>query len=335
MRILVTGGAGFIGANLCRRLIGDGHEVVCLDNLLTGRERNIADLAGTANFTFIRHDVVEPFPFGIGPVDRVYNLACPASPFWYQKDRESTLLTNVLGAKNALDFALRSGKARIFQASTSEVYGDPEVHPQPESYVGHVNPVGPRSCYDEGKRAAETLFLAFREKHGLPIKIGRIFNTYGPGMDHEDGRVVSNFICQALLGKALTIYGDGSQTRSFCHVDDLIEALVRFMENTPDDFTGPMNLGNPGEFTVRELAETVMSMIPKNGGMVFYPLPADDPKVRRPDISLAMEKIAWRPRIPLREGLIDTVEYFKIGKRDEDDVGVNETRDESKELQVE
>lgn len=310
-RILVTGGAGFLGSNLCRRLLRDGNAVVCLDNLYTGRKENVADLAGRDGFSFVGHDVTVPFPAAVGAVDEIYNLACPASPPHYQRDKEKTLLTSVLGGVNVLDFASRNGGAKVLQASTSEVYGDPEVHPQPESYVGHVNPVGPRACYDEGKRAAETLFLAVREKRGLPVKIVRIFNTYGPGMDPEDGRVVSNFIVQALRGEALTIYGDGGQTRSFCYVDDLIEGFLRAMEETPDDFAGPVNLGNPGEFTVRSLAELTLELTGSGSRLESRPLPADDPRVRRPDISLAREVLGWEPAIPLREGLERTIAYFR------------------------
>jgi UDP-glucuronate decarboxylase len=310
-QILVTGGAGFIGANLCRRLLNDGDGVVCLDNLYTGRKENLADLRERDGFHFVEHDVIEPFPAEIGRVDAVYNLACPASPPHYQRDKEKTLLTGVLGAKNVLDYALAHGKAPVLHASTSEVYGDPEIHPQTEDYVGHVNPVGPRACYDEGKRAAETLFLAFREKHDLPVKIVRIFNTYGPGMDPEDGRVVSNFIVQALRGLPLTIYGDGRQTRSFCYVDDLIEGFLRVMNDTASDFTGPVNLGNPGEFTVRQLADLVLEMTGGASELVSRPLPADDPRVRRPDIALARRLTGWEPKIPLREGLEKTIAYFR------------------------
>ncbi len=309
-RVVVTGGAGFLGSNLCRRLLAGGDRVVCLDNLYTGRAANLRDLLDRPGFRLIEHDVTEPFPRDIGEVDRVYNLACPASPPHYQRDKEKTLLTSVLGAKNVLDFALRNGAARVFQASTSEVYGDPEVHPQVESYVGHVNPLGPRACYDEGKRAAEALFLAFREKHGLSVRLGRIFNTYGPGMDPADGRVVSNFIIQALRGEPLTLYGDGEQTRSFCYVDDLLDGIVAFMELEPPDLTGPVNLGNPDEFTVRELAELVLTMTGSRSRLESRPLPVDDPRLRRPDIGLAERLIGWKPRVALREGLEKTIRYF-------------------------
>lgn len=311
-RVLIAGGAGFIGANLCRRLVGEGNDVLCLDNLQTGRLENLRGLANLGNFRFMRHDVNEPFPAEIlGRVDRVYNLACPASPAHYQRDKAKTLLTNVLGAKNALDYALKSDQARILQASTSEVYGDPTVHPQVESYVGHVNPVGPRACYDEGKRAAETLFFAYREKYGLPVRIARIFNTYGPGMSADDGRVVSNFIVQALRGEPLTIYGNGSQTRSFCFVSDLVEGLIRLMEMPPADFTGPVNLGNPNEFTIGELAERIREKFGGGIRIETLPLPVDDPKMRRPDIALARKTLAWEPRVELEEGIEKTVEYFR------------------------
>lgn len=310
--VLVTGGAGFIGANLCRHLLRERKcRVICLDNLFTGRESNIAELMDDPNFRFVRHDVILPFPDDLGAVDRIYNLACPASPPHYQKDKENTILTSVLGAKNALDYArLHCSGATVFQASTSEVYGNPEFSPQTEGYVGRVNPVGPRACYDEGKRVAEALFLSHREKYGTRIRIGRIFNTYGPWMDPEDGRVVSNFIMQALRGEALTIYGDGSQTRSFCHVDDLVEAIVAFTGLEDPEVTGPVNLGNPGEFTIRELAELVLEMTGNDLPLTRHPLPQDDPKQRRPDISLANKLLGWQPRISLREGLAKTVEYF-------------------------
>lgn len=310
--MLVTGGAGFIGSNLCRRLLGEGGRVVCLDNLQTGNRDNLADMEKNADFRFVRHDVVDPLPEDLGAFDRVFNLACPASPPHYQKDKEKTLLTNVLGARNVLEYVrLHSPGATVFQASTSEVYGDPDISPQPESYVGHVNPVGPRSCYDEGKRAAETLFLAHREKHGTVVRIGRIFNTYGPGMDPEDGRVVSNFIMQALRGEALTIYGDGKQTRSFCYVDDLVDAIVAYADLDDPEVTGPVNLGNPGEFTIRELADLVLAMTGSRSGIESRPLPQDDPKQRRPDIALAGKLLGWTPRVVLREGLAKAIAYFK------------------------
>lgn len=310
--VLITGGAGFIGSNLCRRLaVREGMDVVCLDNFYTGRRENVADLLPLPNFRLVEHDVLEPFPATLPAAAKIFNLACPASPPHYQRDKENTILTNVLGAKNALDFARRCGpETVIFQASTSEVYGDPELSPQPESYVGKVNPVGPRSCYDEGKRAAEALFLAHREKHGTRVRLGRIFNTYGPGMDPGDGRVVSNFIMQALRGEPLTIYGDGTQTRSFCYVDDLLEAIVRLGFNVPEDFTGPINIGNPGEFTIRELADLVLELV-GGGTLEVRPLPQDDPRQRRPDIALARTVLAWEPAIPLRRGLEMSMEYFR------------------------
>jgi UDP-glucuronate decarboxylase len=304
-RILITGGAGFLGSHLCERLLADGHEVVCLDNYFTGTKQNIVHLLENPYFEVIRHDVT--FPLYI-EVDEIYNLACPASPIHYQFDPVQTTKTSVHGAINMLGLAKRV-KAKIFQASTSEVYGDPQVHPQPESYWGHVNPNGIRSCYDEGKRCAETLFFDYRRQHNLNIKVARIFNTYGPRMHPNDGRVVSNFIVQALQGCPITIYGDGSQSRSFCYVDDLIEAFVRLMD-TEDSFTGPVNTGNPGEFTILQLAENVIELTNSKSEIIFEPLPQDDPQQRQPDISLAKEKLGWEPKIPLREGLIPTIAYF-------------------------
>lgn len=305
-RVLVTGGAGFLGSHLCERLLQEGHDVLCLDNFFSGSKDNIVHLLSDPNFELMRHDVT--FPLYV-EVDQIYNLACPASPIHYQKDPVQTTKTSVHGAINMLGLAKRTG-ARIFQASTSEVYGDPEVHPQPEGYWGHVNPVGIRSCYDEGKRCAETLFFDYHRQHGMEIKVVRIFNTYGPRMHPNDGRVVSNFIVQALRGEDITIYGDGSQTRSFCYVDDLVEAFVRMMDSTAE-FTGPVNLGNPGEFTIRELAETVLSKVGGSSKLKLLPLPQDDPKQRRPDIQLAKSALNWQPKISLDEGLDKTISYFK------------------------
>ncbi len=304
-RVLITGGAGFLGSHLCERLLNDGHEVICLDNYFTGTKENIIHLLDNPYFEIIRHDVT--FPLYI-EVDEIYNLACPASPIHYQFDPVQTTKTSVHGAINMLGLAKRV-KAKIFQASTSEVYGDPQVHPQPESYWGHVNPNGIRSCYDEGKRCAETLFFDYRRQHNLRIKVARIFNTYGPRMHPNDGRVVSNFIVQALQGKPITIYGDGSQSRSFCYVDDLIEVFVRLM-NSEDSFTGPVNTGNPGEFTILELAENVIELVGSKSEIIFKELPEDDPRQRQPDISLAKEKLGWQPRVSLREGLLPTIAYF-------------------------
>jgi UDP-glucuronate decarboxylase len=306
MRILVTGGAGFLGSHLCERLLKDGHEVVAIDNLFTGRKLNIAHLMGHANFEFVRHDVIDPFKY---EVDQIYNLACPASPPHYQYNPIKTIKTSVMGAINCLGLAKRT-KARVFQASTSEVYGDPQIHPQPESYWGHVNPIGKRSCYDEGKRCAETLFFDYHRENKVDIRVIRIFNTYGPRMHEADGRVVSNFIVQALRGQDITIYGDGSQTRSFCYVDDLIEGFVRFMAQT--ETVGPMNCGNPGEFTMRELAELTLKLVGGKSKIVHQPLPADDPKQRRPDITLAQKVLGgWEPKVSLEEGLGRTIAYFK------------------------
>lgn len=304
-RVLVTGGAGFLGSHLCERLLAEGSEVVCLDNYFTGAKQNIVHLLDNPYFELLRHDVT--FPLYI-EVDEIYNLACPASPIHYQFDPVQTTKTSVHGAINMLGLAKRV-KAKIFQASTSEVYGDPQVHPQPESYWGHVNPNGIRSCYDEGKRCAETLFFDYHRQHKLRIKVARIFNTYGPRMHPNDGRVVSNFIAQALLGQPITIYGDGSQSRSFCYVDDLIEVFVRLM-NTEDNFTGPVNTGNPGEFTILQLAENVLELTGSKSELIFKPLPQDDPKQRCPDITLAKEKLGWEPKISLREGLVPTIAYF-------------------------
>lgn len=303
-RILVTGGAGFLGSHLCERLIEQGHNVICADNLFTGSKRNIEHLQSLPNFEFIRHDVTEPLRV---EVDQIYNLACPASPPHYQYNSIKTFKTSVLGAINVLGLAKRTG-ARVFQASTSEVYGDPLVHPQPESYWGHVNPTGIRSCYDEGKRAAETLFFDYHRQNGVDIRVVRIFNTYGPRMMPDDGRVVSNFIVQALRGQDLTIYGDGKQTRSFCYVDDLIQGFLRLME--VENFTGPVNIGNPGEFTMLELAELVLQKVGGSSTIVHKPLPSDDPKQRQPDITLAQAKLGWEPKVPLSDGLDRTIAYF-------------------------
>lgn len=304
-RILVTGGAGFLGSHLCERLLEHGHEVLCVDNFYTGSRANVAHLRDHARFELLRHDVT--FPLFV-EVDAIYNLACPASPVHYQRDPVQTTKTSVHGAINMLGLAKRV-RARILQASTSEVYGDPEVHPQPESYWGRVNPVGVRSCYDEGKRCAETLFFDYHRQHRLQIKVARIFNTYGPRMHPEDGRVVSNFIVQALRGEAITMYGDGEQSRSFCYVSDLIEGLVRLMD-TGDDVTGPLNLGNPAEFTMRRLAELVIELTGSSSRIVHRPLPLDDPRQRRPDISVARAVLGWEPSVALREGLQQTITYF-------------------------
>ncbi len=305
MRILVTGGAGFLGSHLCERLLKDGHEVVCIDNLFTGQKTNIAHLLPNPNFEFVRHDVIDPFKF---EVDQIFNLACPASPPHYQYNPIKTIKTSVMGAINCLGLAKRV-RARVFQASTSEVYGDPAVHPQPESYWGNVNPIGKRSCYDEGKRCAETLFFDYHRENKVDIRVIRIFNTYGPRMHPNDGRVVSNFIVQALKGEDLTIYGDGTQTRSFCYVDDLIEGFIRFMAQT--ETVGPMNLGNPGEFTMLQLAEKTLQLVGGKSKIVHKPLPADDPKQRRPDITLAKKVLKWEPAVPLDEGLKRTIAYFR------------------------
>jgi len=305
-KILVTGGAGFLGSHLCERLLTEGHEVVCLDNFFTGQKQNVVHLLSNPYFELIRHDVTMPFFI---EVDEIYNLACPASPIHYQYNAIKTVKTSVMGAINMLGLAKRI-RAKVLQASTSEVYGDPEIHPQTESYWGHVNPIGFRSCYDEGKRVAETLFINYHLQNNVRIKIIRIFNTYGPRMHPNDGRVVSNFIVQALQGNDLTIYGDGSQTRSFCYVDDLIDGMIRMM-NTGDDFTGPVNIGNPNEFTIRELAETVIRLTGSKGKLVFNPLPPDDPTQRQPDITLARQELGWEPRVQLEAGLEKTIAYFK------------------------
>ncbi|NDA93049.1 MAG: SDR family oxidoreductase [Betaproteobacteria bacterium] len=305
-KILVTGGAGFLGSHLCDRLIERGQDVLCVDNYFTGNKANIKHLLDHPHFELMRHDVT--FPLYV-EVDRIFNLACPASPIHYQHDPVQTTKTSVHGAINMLGLAKRT-KARILQASTSEVYGDPEVHPQPESYWGKVNPIGLRSCYDEGKRCAETLFFDYWRQHQLQIKVVRIFNTYGPRMHPNDGRVVSNFIVQALKGEDITMFGEGSQTRSFCYVDDLIEAMLRMMDS-PADFVGPVNIGNPGEFTMLELAEMVLRLTGSRSKISFRPLPSDDPKQRRPDISLAKRALDWEPKISLEEGLVKTIDYFK------------------------
>ncbi len=305
-RVLVTGGAGFIGSHLCERLLNEGYEVICMDNLFTGQKDNIRHLLENPYFEFIRQDVLEDIYV---ECDQIYNLACPASPIHYQYDPIKTIKTSFIGSLHALGLAKRC-HARILQASTSEVYGDPEVHPQPETYWGHVNPDGIRSCYDEGKRAAETLFFDYHRQHGVDIKVVRIFNTYGPNMRGDDGRVVSNFIVQALKGEDITIYGDGSQTRSFCYVDDLVEALIRMM-NSRDGFTGPVNLGNPGEFTMLELAKKVIELTGSDSKIIYLPLPSDDPTQRKPVIDLAKKELGWEPTIPLEEGLKKTIDYFR------------------------
>jgi UDP-glucuronate decarboxylase len=306
-RILVSGGAGFIGSHLCERLINEGHDVICLDNYFTGSKDNIRHLLDNHNFELVRHDITSPY---FAEVDEVYNLACPASPPYYQYNPIKTMKTSIYGAMNTLGLAKRI-RAKILQASTSEVYGDPEVHPQPESYWGHVNPIGIRSCYDEGKRAAETLFMDYYRQNGVRIKIIRIFNTYGPRMNPNDGRVVSNFIMQALRNEDITIYGTGLQTRSFQYIDDLIEGMTRMMA-TGDDFIGPVNIGNPGEFTMLELAQKVIDLTNSRSSIVHMPLPGDDPQQRKPDISLAMEKLnGWQPQIQLEEGLKKTITYFE------------------------
>ena len=305
-RVLVTGGSGFLGSHLCEKLLDQGHDVICVDNLYSSRKDNIAHLLAHPRFEFMRHDVT--FPLYV-EVDEIYNLACPASPIHYQHDPVQTTKTSVHGAINMLGLAKRTG-AKIFQASTSEVYGDPEEHPQREQYWGRVNPIGIRSCYDEGKRCAETLFFDYWRQHNLEIKVVRIFNTYGPRMHPNDGRVVSNFIVQALRGEDITIYGDGAQTRSFCYVDDLIEAFIRVMA-TPENFTGPVNIGNPGEFTILELAEKILQLIGGKSKIIFKALPQDDPKQRRPDISLAREALSWEPKIDLDAGLEKTISYFR------------------------
>lgn len=305
-RVLVTGGAGFLGSHLCERLLEDGCQVICLDNYFTGRRANIFHMTGHERFELIRHDLVNPIFL---EVDRIYNLACPASPIHYQVNPVKTTKTSVMGAIHMLGLAKRV-KARILQASTSEIYGDPDIHPQPESYWGNVNTIGPRACYDEGKRCAETLFFDYHRQNNVNIRVVRIFNTYGPKMHPADGRVVSSFILQALRNEPITIFGDGSQTRSFCYVDDLVEGLIRMM-NGPDSFTGPVNLGNPREHEIRELAEIILRLTGSTSRIEYHPLPQDDPRRRKPDIRLAEEKLGWRPRVELEEGLIKTIDYFR------------------------
>ncbi len=312
-RVLVTGGAGFLGSHLCERLLSEGHDVLCVDNYFTGRRANVAHLLDNPNFEVMRHDIT--FPLYV-EVDEIYNLACPAAPIHYQFDPVQTTKVSVHGAINVLGLAKRT-HAKVFQASTSEVYGDPTVHPQKEDYWGNVNPIGMRSCYDEGKRCAETLFFDYHRQCNVKIKVARIFNTYGPRMHVNDGRVVSNFVVQALQGEDITIYGDGSQTRSFCYCDDLIEGFVRLM-NSPNEITGPMNLGNPVEFTIKELAEIVIEQVGSGSKMIYQPLPSDDPKQRQPDISFAKKELGWEPTIALREGLMKTVEYFDAFLKNED-----------------
>ncbi|HMO81552.1 MAG TPA: SDR family oxidoreductase [Pyrinomonadaceae bacterium] len=308
MRILVTGGAGFIGSHLCERLLADGHEVICLDNFFTGRKANIVHLIGNSNFELVRHDVTEPI---LLEVDQIYNLACPASPIHYQYNPVKTVKTSVMGTINMLGMAKRV-KARILQASTSEVYGDPLVHPQTEDYWGNVNPIGLRSCYDEGKRVAETLMMDYHRQNGVDTRIARIFNTYGERMMENDGRVVSNFVVQALRGEPLTIYGDGTQTRSFCYVSDMLDGLIRLMNTEAEDIHLPVNMGNPGEFTMNELAEEVGKATGKDAKIEYLPLPQDDPKQRKPNIERAMNLLGWEPKVPLAEGLKKTVEYFRV-----------------------
>ena len=308
MRVLVTGGAGFLGSHLCDRLIQDGNDVICVDNLFTGKKDNIRHLLGNPYFEFIRHDVTQPLYV---ECDQIYNLACPASPIWYQRDPIYTIKTSLYGSMNSLGLAKRTG-ARILQASTSEVYGDPNVNPQPETYRGNVNTIGPRSCYDEGKRAAETLFFDYYRQHNVDIKVMRIFNTYGPRMDVNDGRVVSNFIIQAIKHQNITIYGNGNQTRSFCYVDDLIEGMVRLM-NSRKGFTGPINVGNPQEYSIRELAEIIIRLTKSDSRLIYKDLPVDDPTNRRPDISIAIHELnGWKPKVMLEDGLIKTIEYFRM-----------------------
>jgi UDP-glucuronate decarboxylase len=305
-KILVTGGAGFLGSHLCKRLLAEGNDVICLDNYFTGSKENVQELIGHKYFELLRHDVT--FPLFV-EVDEIYNLACPASPIHYQHDPVQTTKTSVIGAINMLGLAKRL-KIKILQASTSEVYGDPAVHPQVESYWGNVNPIGPRSCYDEGKRCAETLFFDYHRENNVDIKVMRIFNTYGPNMNPSDGRVVSNFIMQALRGEDITIYGDGSQTRSFCYVDDLVDGMIKLM-GSRDGFTGPVNIGNPGEFTIKQLAEKVIELTESKSKLIYEDLPQDDPLQRRPDITLAQEELKWEPHIQLEQGLVKTIEYFK------------------------
>ncbi|MDD5489259.1 MAG: SDR family oxidoreductase [Candidatus Moranbacteria bacterium] len=312
MKILITGGAGFIGSHLSKKLLGEGNSVVCVDNLFTGRKENIEPFLKNKNFEFVEHDIINPLE--IEGIDQIFNFACPASPPHYQKDPVFTFKTSVLGSLNLLELA-RKNNARIMQASTSEVYGDPKTHPQPETYWGNVNPIGIRSCYDEGKRAAETLFFDYNRKYGTDIRVIRIFNTYGPNMDPRDGRVVSNFINQALEDQDLTIYGDGSQTRSFQYIDDLVDGIAKMMDNK-NNFLGPVNLGNPDEFTVKELAEKILEMLPESKSKIVHkPLPEDDPKQRKPDITLAKKELGWKPKVKIKEGLKKTIEYFKRNGR--------------------
>jgi len=308
-RILVTGGAGFLGSHLCDRLVAMGHDVICVDNFFTSQKSNVAHLLSQPNFELLRHDIIHPLWL---EVDEIYNLACPAAPGHYQYNPIKTMKTSVMGAINVLGMAKRC-RAKVLQASTSEVYGDPEVHPQPESYRGSVNPIGPRACYDEGKRAAETLFMDYHRANRVNVRIVRIFNTYGPRMHPYDGRVVSNFIRQAICGEPITIFGSGGQTRSFCYRDDLIEGMIRMM-NGPDDFVGPVNIGNPGEFTIRQLAELTLELSGSKSQLIEKPLPVDDPERRRPDITLAKEKLSWEPKVPLREGLAKTIDWFRSVK---------------------
>ncbi|MCX7432444.1 MAG: SDR family oxidoreductase [Planctomycetia bacterium] len=308
-RILVTGGAGFLGSHLCDRLVAMGHDVICVDNFFTSQKSNVAHLLAQPNFELLRHDIIQPLWL---EVDEIYNLACPAAPGHYQYNPIKTMKTSVMGAINVLGMAKRC-RAKVLQASTSEVYGDPEVHPQPESYRGSVNPIGPRACYDEGKRAAETLFMDYHRANRVNVRIVRIFNTYGPRMHPYDGRVVSNFIRQALCGEPITIFGSGGQTRSFCYRDDLIEGMIRMM-NGPDDFVGPVNIGNPGEFTIRQLAELTLELSGSKSQLIEKPLPVDDPERRRPDITLAKQKLDWEPKVPLREGLAKTIDWFRSVK---------------------
>jgi UDP-glucuronate decarboxylase len=308
-RILVTGGAGFLGSHLCDRLVAMGHDVICVDNFFTSQKTNVAHLLSQPNFELLRHDIIHPLWL---EVDEIYNLACPAAPGHYQYNPIKTMKTSVMGAINVLGMAKRC-RAKVLQASTSEVYGDPEVHPQPESYRGSVNPIGPRACYDEGKRAAETLFMDYHRANHVNVRIVRIFNTYGPRMHPYDGRVVSNFIRQALCGEPITIFGSGGQTRSFCYRDDLIEGMIRMM-NGPDDFVGPVNIGNPGEFTIRQLAELTLELSGSKSQLIEKPLPVDDPERRRPDITLAKEKLGWEPKVALREGLAKTIDWFRSVK---------------------
>jgi UDP-glucuronate decarboxylase len=305
-RVLVTGGAGFLGSHLCDRLVEMGHDVICLDNFFTSQKTNVAHLLGCGNFELLRHDVIHPIWL---EVDEIYNLACPASPGHYQYNPIKTMKTSVMGAINVLGMAKRC-RAKVLQASTSEVYGDPEVHPQPESYRGAVNPIGPRACYDEGKRAAETLFMDYHRANGVNVRIVRIFNTYGPRMHPYDGRVVSNFIRQAICGEPITIFGSGAQTRSFCYRDDLVEGMIRMM-NAPDDCIGPVNIGNPGEFTIRQLAELTLELVGSTSRLIEKPLPVDDPERRKPDITLARTRLGWEPQVPLREGLARTIDWFR------------------------